>query len=123
LGEEGNVGFHVWKCKVYGFALSLNLLFIGFISKGMPGYFLLGIFGVPLVLCFACLLIAFGFYAAHAIGEILDRKTNRIVMRCRDAKLTTCQTAIRVPRWKQSVRGALRLARRWREGLEMPVCV
>ena len=67
--------FTIWKCKVYGLPLSVNLLLIVFISKGMPGHFLWRVLGIPLALAFACLFTAFGFYAVHAIGEILDRKT------------------------------------------------
>jgi hypothetical protein len=45
------------------------------VSAGMPNHFLWRVLGIPLIVAFVCLFAAFGFYAAHAIGEILDRKT------------------------------------------------
>jgi hypothetical protein len=68
--------FTIGKCKVYGLPLSVNLLLIVFISKGMPGHFLWRWLGIPLSLSFAYLFTAFGFYAASAIGELLERRRN-----------------------------------------------
>ena len=68
--------FTIWKCKVYGLPLSVNLLVMILISKGMPGHFLWRWLGIPLSLSFVCLFAAFGFYAATAVGEALDRRRN-----------------------------------------------
>jgi hypothetical protein len=38
----------------------------------MPGHFLWRVLGIP---AFVCLFATFGFYAAHAVGDILYRKT------------------------------------------------
>ena len=67
--------FTVWKCKVYGLPLSINLLLIVLLSKGMPGHFLWRFLGIPLAITFVYLFTAFLFYAAAALGEILDRTT------------------------------------------------
>ena len=69
--------FTIWKCKTHGLLLALNLLLIGFMLKGMPGHVLWRWLGIPLVLTFAYVFTAFGFYAAHAIGELWDRPRKR----------------------------------------------
>jgi hypothetical protein len=68
--------FTIWKCKIYGLPLSVNVLLIVLISKGMPGHFLWRWLGIPLALSFAYFFTAFGFYAVSAIGELLDRPQN-----------------------------------------------
>ena len=60
---------------IHGLPLSLKVLLIIFVSAGMPGHFLWRVLGIPPIVAFVCLFAAFGFYAAHAIGEILERKT------------------------------------------------
>jgi energy-coupling factor transporter transmembrane protein EcfT len=60
---------------IHGLLLSLIRLLIIFVSAGMPGHFLWRVLGIPLIVAFVYLFAAFGCYAAHAIGEILDRKT------------------------------------------------
>jgi hypothetical protein len=66
----------MWKCKIYGLPLSINVLLIVLISKGMPAHFLWRWLSIPLVLSFAYFFTAFGFYAASAIGELLNRPGN-----------------------------------------------
>lgn len=44
----------------------------------MPNQFLWRVLGIALIVGLVCLFAAFGFYAAHAIGEILDRKTKQL---------------------------------------------
>jgi hypothetical protein len=72
--------FTLWKCKVYGLLLGVNVAMIAFISKGMPGHILWRWLGIPLSLAFASLFTAFLFYASHAVSERLDlpRKRDRI---------------------------------------------
>jgi hypothetical protein len=65
--------FTAWKCKIYGLLLSVNVLLIILVLKGMPGHILWRWVGIRLVLAFAYVFTAFGFYAAHAVGERLDR--------------------------------------------------
>lgn len=65
--------FTIWKCEVYTLLLSVDLLLLGAISKGMPGDFLWRWLSIPVLLAFACLFTAFSFYVVMAIGELIDR--------------------------------------------------
>lgn len=56
--------FTVWKCKIYGLLVGINVSFMIIISAGMPGHFLWQWFGIPLIIVFAYVFAALLFYAA-----------------------------------------------------------
>ena len=64
--------FTLWKCKVYGLLLGVNVVLIALICKGMPLHNFWRWAGLPLALAFGWTFSAFGFYAASAIGELFD---------------------------------------------------
>lgn len=65
--------FTIWKCKVYGALLGINVALAALTVKGMPLHGLWRWLGIPLVLSFAYLFSAFGFYATAAIGEVVGK--------------------------------------------------
>jgi hypothetical protein len=71
--RKETMAFTIWKCRVYGLLLLVNLVLAAFISKGMPGHFLWRWLGIPLLLTFVLNFAAFGFFVSAAIGELLDR--------------------------------------------------
>jgi hypothetical protein len=68
------IAFTKRKLKRYGLLALANAIAVALILKGMPGYSLWPVLGIPLIISFACLFTPTLYFAAMLVGELLDRR-------------------------------------------------